>query len=327
MSKIKALVVITLLASVFLLASCNLIPSMCKHEFGEWRAVKEASCSEEGLEERLCSLCGESEQRKMNLLAHTEVIDQAVEATCTEPGLTEGKHCSVCDTVLIVQKPVKALGHEYTDGVCHCGEADPNFALPAKFTVVFTDYDGTVLSTQSVIEGAAAIAPKAPAREGYQFAGWDGSFDRVTADITVTATYKKLAVVPQFVASSETAKRGETVEVTVALQNNPGIASMILSVTFDNEALVLTEVVYNTSIGGQTVQPQNMNSPVKLYWINGLADAEGDFVLATLKFTVKSDASIGDHNITLNYNADDVYDITETNLPFEIVNGKVTVKP
>ena len=69
-----------------------------------------------------------------------------------------------------------------------------------------------------------------------------------------------------------------------------------------------------------------MNSPVKLYWINGFADAEGDFVLATLKFTVKSDAAMGDHDITLSYNADDVYDISETNLPFEIVNGKITVK-
>ena len=69
-----------------------------------------------------------------------------------------------------------------------------------------------------------------------------------------------------------------------------------------------------------------MNSPVKLYWINGFSDAEGDFVLATLNFTVKSDAAVGDHNITLSYNADDVYDISETNLPFEIVNGKITVK-
>ncbi len=42
---------------------------------------------------------------------HTEVIDAAVPATCTETGLTEGKHCSVCDTVIVAQEIVPAKGH------------------------------------------------------------------------------------------------------------------------------------------------------------------------------------------------------------------------
>ena len=37
-------------------------------------------------------------------------------ATCIESGLTEGKHCSVCNTVLVAQQEVAALGHtEVTD--------------------------------------------------------------------------------------------------------------------------------------------------------------------------------------------------------------------
>ena len=42
---------------------------------------------------------------------HTEVVDKAVEATCTTDGLTEGKHCSVCNEVIVVQEVVPALGH------------------------------------------------------------------------------------------------------------------------------------------------------------------------------------------------------------------------
>ncbi len=39
------------------------------------------------------------------------VCDEAVEPTCTESGLTEGKHCSVCGEVIIAQTVVPALGH------------------------------------------------------------------------------------------------------------------------------------------------------------------------------------------------------------------------
>jgi hypothetical protein len=42
---------------------------------------------------------------------HTEVVDSAVAPTCTESGLTEGKHCSVCKEVLVAQTKVDAKGH------------------------------------------------------------------------------------------------------------------------------------------------------------------------------------------------------------------------
>ena len=45
-------------------------------------------------------------------LGHTEVVDKAgKEATCTDTGLTEQKHCSVCNTVLSNQTSIPAKGH------------------------------------------------------------------------------------------------------------------------------------------------------------------------------------------------------------------------
>ncbi len=72
------------------------------------------------------------------------------------------------------------------------------------YTVVFKDYDGTVLSTQTVLEDSAAVAPSDPTRESsakysYTFSGWDKSFDVITADTVITATYNE--VINKYVVS------------------------------------------------------------------------------------------------------------------------------
>lgn len=44
---------------------------------------------------------------------HTIVTDEAVPATCTEAGRTEGRHCSQCGEVLQKPEIIPALGHEW----------------------------------------------------------------------------------------------------------------------------------------------------------------------------------------------------------------------
>ncbi len=48
---------------------------------------------------------------------HTVVVDEAVAATCTKTGLTEGSHCSVCEEVIKPQEIVEKLAHTYDQKV------------------------------------------------------------------------------------------------------------------------------------------------------------------------------------------------------------------
>ena len=83
------------------------------HIPGEWIIDKEATCTEDGSKHRVCTKCGETADTEViPAKGHTEVVDAAVNATCTEDGKTEGKHCSVCSEVLVAQQVIKAAGHK-----------------------------------------------------------------------------------------------------------------------------------------------------------------------------------------------------------------------
>ncbi len=60
------------------------------------------------------------------------------------------------------------------------------------FKVSFVDWDGTILSEQSIEYGGFAVAPENPVREGYTFTSWDKSFSNVTQDTVITAQYTQI---------------------------------------------------------------------------------------------------------------------------------------
>ena len=93
------------------------ICELCGEAYGELAehsyeaAVTAPTCTEAGYTTYTCA-CGDTYTAdEVVALGHTEVVDAAVAATCTGTGLTEGKHCSVCNTVTVAQEEVAALGH------------------------------------------------------------------------------------------------------------------------------------------------------------------------------------------------------------------------
>lgn len=81
------------------------------HVYGEWTTTKAPTCTEKGSHKKVCE-CGKEINEDMPATGHTEIPDAAVAPTCTEPGKTEGSHCSVCNEVLTAQQTVNALGHD-----------------------------------------------------------------------------------------------------------------------------------------------------------------------------------------------------------------------
>ena len=87
------------------------------HCFTNYVSDNNATCTEDGTKTAKCDRCNETDTiiEAGSAKGHTEVIDKAKVATCTETGLTEGKHCSVCNIILIKQEITPAKGHTYSE--------------------------------------------------------------------------------------------------------------------------------------------------------------------------------------------------------------------
>ena len=154
-----------------------------EHVHNHISSVHAATCTEAGYTAYTCR-CGDTYKVDGEAaLGHTEVVDAAVAATCTEAGKTEGKHCSVCNEVLVAQEEVPALGHSYKEGTCEvCGDkessgdtevtkgsADFNTIVTsngnkgdAGYTTTYTTTNGWVTVNSAIQAGGGTINPQYP---------------------------------------------------------------------------------------------------------------------------------------------------------------------
>ena len=187
--------------------------------------VTAPTCTEKGYTTHTCA-CGDNYvDTYVDAMGHTEVTVPGKAATCTEDGLTDGKKCSVCDTVTVAQETIAAKGHtwgewvttkeatktetgtkERTCSVCDDKERDVIPVLfpsaPVKYTISYDLNGGTMdgktgIVTVDIEEGTVITLPT-PSREGYAFDYWEGSkyyagdSYTVTEDHTFTAQWKEV---------------------------------------------------------------------------------------------------------------------------------------
>lgn len=122
----------------------------------------------------------------------------AVNPTCTETGLTEGKHCSVCDEVLTQQETIPAAGHTWGDWTVTTPATEESAGKEQHNCINCTATESRVIPVLShkhsltMPEKVEADCENAGTKEywscadcGKNFADADGSTE--SADITIPA--------------------------------------------------------------------------------------------------------------------------------------------
>ena len=151
----------------------------------------------------------------------------------------------------------------------------------------------------------------------------------------------------KFVVSSEMAEPGEVFQITIAIQDNPGVASIELNVVYDENVLELTGVEKGEIVDPVGPLPEGafpgFFDPVDAYpgtqpektlstltWFKDTASAtatnntlNGSF--AVLTFQVKANAALGNTEVSVTFDAKNVHDIDEQPVPFTVEAGTVTV--
>jgi len=166
---------------------CEKIEKLTTHTTGiaSYENIVGASCKEEGSYDEVffCTVCDAELSRAKKsidkLTTHTEATDKAVAPTCTSTGLTEGKHCTVCDEVTAAQEVLPFAEHDYKNKICTvCSRHD----YPINFMKVNgVNMDGYVIATDTQSEDCMRAASKLQCaiyeRAGYLFEIVDASTD------------------------------------------------------------------------------------------------------------------------------------------------------
>ncbi len=125
--------------------------------------------------------------------------------------------------------------------------------------------------------------------------------------------------------SSETAQEGSTVNVTIDLENNPGISSLKLNVTYD-DVLTLKEVAFHEVWGLYVTAPEPMTNPQTLAFLSPFADVSANGNFATLTFEINESVAEGYvASVHVTYDPDDVFDTNGDPVPVTVKNGSVTI--
>lgn len=138
----------------------------------------------------------------------------------------------------------------------------------------------------------------------------------------VNVVWATVADTPVMTVGSVEGYKGDTVEVYVTLENNPGFSAASIEISFDDTNIELTkaELCGNFAVGAQVA---DKNLPYFTF-LKGENTMDSEFLKLT--FTIAEDAALGDIPVTVLYEEGNISDIDENDVNFNVVPGKISVK-
>ena len=206
--------------------------------------------------------------------------------------------------VITTQPTATAAGIKtYTCTTCNRTKTESVSATGYTLTVKSADTSmGTVTGGGNYAAGSS-VTIKATPLSGYEFVSWnDGSTSpsrsiTVNANVTYTATFKKEAPkdAATFSIAHVTGRPGQTVDVTVSLENNPDIAAFCVEIGFDNTIVTPVSVTVNTELIPSVVTNignSNVSSSISIVYSDATGFT-GNGVLFTVSFAIAENAGEG----------------------------------
>ena len=129
----------------------------------------------------------------------------------------------------------------------------------------------------------------------------------------------------------KTVHRGQTFEIRIYLDQNPGLISLMLDLEYDKSAMELVGITRGDALSTHTFTTTNTDtdegfliSPFRMLW-DGRTQDSSTGVIAILTFESKVDAPIGDYPIIVNYDKQNTKVEYEKTCDVLIDNGLVTL--
>mgnify|MGYP000478346638 CR=1 FL=1 len=310
------------------------------HNWGAWTVTKAPTASTAGTETRTCktSGCGKTETRSVTAETVTITFN------------ANGGSCSTSSSKIIKGGSLSSLptatrsGYTfdgwYTSGgtkVTTSSKFSADNTLTARWTAVATKVKVTfnanggscLTGSTEISKGGKLSSLPTATRSGYTFDGWYTAASGGTK-ISTSTTFSANTTVyahwtvavsnePKIVVSNGSARPGAEVDVTVSLENNPGIVGMTLRrFDYDSTKLQLLSITESGMSG-------TWQKATGVTWASDTGDNTYNGVFLTLKFKVLDTAETGATPVSVYYEEGDICNNALDDVNFTPVAGQVNI--